>query len=300
MVNIRNNYYFPITFIIRINQPGWLMECHKVFFRGSLECLKKTCWRKPRFWDYVASLTVEQRSQLLQWITGYRRIPPGWHAKIGSGWGHQNWFRMRKMVVFAAIILSRWLVFGDIPVLSYSSFHLWAMLVHVSSQECNMLIDFVCVCVFSCLVDLHWLISACESSLFWDHLSSDHVIFNMCSFCYQTSFQKKIPPKNHPLQPRSRFFLRKKTRCPKNRWFSFTGALHDVTLGQCESRSFANGTYLWTATGFVSWLTFKTRNGWNLGGKKYKNTKPGFTRLPCPRIHIWNIYLHMYGKCNCL
>eukprot|EP00434_Breviolum_minutum_P001263 symbB.v1.2.001108.t1/scaffold59.1/size365495/12 len=29
------------------------------------------------FWDYVASLTVEQRSQLLQWITGYRRIPPG-------------------------------------------------------------------------------------------------------------------------------------------------------------------------------------------------------------------------------
>eukprot|EP00435_Cladocopium_sp_Y103_P044249 s2511_g12.t1 len=30
-----------------------------------------------RFWDYVSSLSVEQRSQLLQWITGYRRIPPG-------------------------------------------------------------------------------------------------------------------------------------------------------------------------------------------------------------------------------
>lgn len=29
------------------------------------------------FWDYVSSLSVEQRSQLLQWITGYRRIPPG-------------------------------------------------------------------------------------------------------------------------------------------------------------------------------------------------------------------------------
>ncbi|CAK8986985.1 E3 ubiquitin-protein ligase SMURF1 (xSMURF1) (HECT-type E3 ubiquitin transferase SMURF1) (SMAD ubiquitination regulatory factor 1) (SMAD-specific E3 ubiquitin-protein ligase 1) [Durusdinium trenchii] len=29
------------------------------------------------FWDYVASLDCEQRSGLLQWITGYRRIPPG-------------------------------------------------------------------------------------------------------------------------------------------------------------------------------------------------------------------------------
>ena len=59
-------------------------------------------------------------------------------------------------MVFAAKILSRWLVFGDIPVLSCSSFHLWAILVHVSSQECNMLIDFVCVCVclYVCLVAL--------------------------------------------------------------------------------------------------------------------------------------------------
>ncbi|CAE7237657.1 unnamed protein product [Symbiodinium sp. CCMP2592] len=29
------------------------------------------------FWDYVAKLSGEERSALLQWITGYRRIPPG-------------------------------------------------------------------------------------------------------------------------------------------------------------------------------------------------------------------------------
>lgn len=29
------------------------------------------------FWDYVANLSGEERSALLQWITGYRRIPPG-------------------------------------------------------------------------------------------------------------------------------------------------------------------------------------------------------------------------------
>ena len=121
--------------------------------------------------------------------------------------------------------------------------------------------------MFSCLVDLHWLVSACESSLFWDHVSSDHVIFNMCSFCSQTNFQKRFHPKITLYSLDLVLFFAKKTRCPKNRWFSFTGALHDVTLGQCESRSFANGTYLWTTTGFVSWVTFKTRNGWNLGGK---------------------------------
>lgn len=159
------------------------------------------------------------------------------------------------------------------------------------------LISCVCVCVFvrmfSCLVDLHWLISACESSLFWDHVSSDHVIFNMCSFCYQTNFQKKIPPENHPLQPRSRFFVRKKTRCQKTGGFPSPVPYMTLHLANVSPDRLPTAHTCGLQLDLYLGLLLKTRNCWNLGGKKHETW---WNRVPCPRIHVWNIYLHMYGK----
>ena len=84
---IPTGWWFQICFIF-IPTWGFMIQFdwRAYFSDGSVQ---------PRFWDYVASLTVEQRSQLLQWITGYRRIPPGEHTKNGSGWG-KWWFLQLK------------------------------------------------------------------------------------------------------------------------------------------------------------------------------------------------------------
>ena len=126
---------------------------------------------------------------------------------------------------------------------------------------------FVCVCV--CLVALLICtdLSLHVNPVFFGIMYLRIMLYLICVRFVPKQTSKKDSTQKSFYSLDLVLFFAKKTRCPKNRWFSFTGALHDVTLGQCESRSFANGTYLWTTTGFVSWVTFKTRNGWNLGGK---------------------------------
>ena len=60
-------------------------------------------------------------------------------------WAHQK--MVGKMRINGGYTAKIYSLGGWFLGYSCSSFHLWAMLVHVSSQECNMLIDFVCVCV---------------------------------------------------------------------------------------------------------------------------------------------------------
>ena len=157
------------------------------------------------------------------------------------------------------------------------------------------LISCVCVCLYVCLVALLICtdLSLHVNPVFFGIMYLRIMLYLICvRFVTKQTSKKRFHPKI-TLYSLDLVFCSQKNTVPKNRWFSFTGSLHDVTLGQCESRSFANGTYLWTATGFVSWVTFKSTKLLEPGGKKHETW---WNRVACPRIHVWNIYLHMYGK----
>ena len=60
----------------------------------------------------MSSLSVEQRSQLLQWITGYRRIPPGSVEMDFMG----IWWRVRLWYFFLFAVHWKWPFIDDLPI----------------------------------------------------------------------------------------------------------------------------------------------------------------------------------------
>ena len=153
--------------------------------------------------------------------------------------------------------------------------------------------------MFSCLVDLHWLISACESAVFFGiiYLRIMLCLICVCFVTTQTS-KNRFHPKITLYSLDLVFLFAKKHGAQKTGGFPspvpyMTLHLANVSPDRLPT-AHTCGLQLDLYLGLL--LKHETVGTW----EENVNTKPGFTRLPCPRIHVWNIYLHMYGKCNCL